>query len=270
MPLNSRFMFVTEPRHYIECQPGEPLPRPCRVSCAFCRGLLKATQSAQRTREKTAERFVFFDASSEFGRERKAPMNPEIRNFLKQLEEYARTHDAHELEHSRKLLNLEPETAQLISILARSSRARRILEIGTSNGYSTIWLAAAVGYGGGRIISIDRSAEKHKLARENLIAAGLAQFVELQLGDASDLIKTLPGPFDFVFFDADRINAPDQLTLLLPKLAPQALLLADNVLSHPTEISGYLSMVNGLRQLHHILVPIGKGLSVGYFDSSPP
>jgi predicted O-methyltransferase YrrM len=194
-------------------------------------------------------------------------MNPEIRNFLRQLEDHARIHDARESEHSRKLLNLEPETAELVSILARSSRARRILEIGTSNGYSTIWLAASIGPDGGRIISIDRSPEKHKLAHENLLATGLLQFVDLRLGDATEVIKTLPGPFDFVFFDADRTSAPDQLNLLLPKLAPQALVLADNALSHPEEISGYLSMVKSLKQLQHVLIPLGKGLSVAFADS---
>ena len=71
-------------------------------------------------------------------------MNPDIRNFLRQLADHARIHDARETEHSRKLLNLEPETAELVSIFARSSRARRVLEIGTSNGYSTI----CSGFGG--------------------------------------------------------------------------------------------------------------------------
>jgi len=194
-------------------------------------------------------------------------MNAEIRNFLRQLEEHARAHDAREPEHSRKLLNLEPETAELVSILARSSRARHVLEIGTSNGYSTIWLAASVGLEGGRIISIDRSREKHKMAQENLLATGLSQCVDLRLGDATEIIATLPGPFDFVFFDADRTSAPGQLNLLLPKLAPKALLLADNVFSHPHEIEGYLTMINSLKQLQHVLVPVGKGLSVAFADS---
>jgi predicted O-methyltransferase YrrM len=194
-------------------------------------------------------------------------MNAEIRTFLRQLEEHARTHDARESEHSRKLLNLEPETAELVSIFARSSRARRVLEIGTSNGYSTIWLAASVGPEGGRVISIDRSGEKHRMARDNLLATGLLQYVDLRLGDATEIIKTLPGPFDFLFFDADRISAPGQLTLLLPKLAPKALILADNVLSHPDEIAGYLTMVTGLKQFQHVVVPVGKGLSVAFADS---
>ena len=194
-------------------------------------------------------------------------MNPEIRNFLRQLEEHARTHDAREPERSRKLLNLDPDTAELLSILARSARARRVLEIGTSNGYSTIWIAASVGPEGGRVISIDRSRKKHKLAQGNLLAAGLLQFVDLRLGDATEVIKALPGPFDFVFFDADRVSAPGQLALLLPKLAPQALILADNALSHPEEIAGYLTMVKGLKQVQHVLIPVGKGLSVAFVDS---
>src|ERR1700736_3803717 len=179
-------------------------------------------------------------------------MNPEIRKLLRQLEVHAKVYDAQESERSRKLLNVEPDTAEIISILARSSRARRILEIGTSNGYSTIWLAASVAREGGHVVSIDRSHEKHRMAHDNLLAAGLLQLVDLRLGDATKVIKTLTGPFDLVFFDGDRISAPDQLVLLLPKLAPQALILADNALSHPDEIAGYLTMIKGLRQFQHV------------------
>ena len=193
-------------------------------------------------------------------------MNPEIRKLLRQLEVHAKVYDAQESERSRKLLNVEPDTAEIISILARSSRARRILEIGTSNGYSTIWLAASVAREGGHVVSIDRSHEKHRMAHDNLLAAGLLQLVDLRLGDATKVIKTLTGPFDLVFFDGDRISAPDQLVLLLPKLAPQALILADNALSHPDEIAGYLTMIKGLRQFQHVLIPVGKGLSVAFVD----
>ena len=190
--------------------------------------------------------------------------------MLKELEDHAAAHDAVETEHSRKLLNLEPDTAQLVSILARSSGARRLLEIGTSNGYSTIWLAASIGPKGGRVTSIDRSPEKQALARENLSKAGLLEYVDLRCGDATEVVATLPGPFDFVFFDADRKSAPDQLTLLLPKLAPVALILADNVLSHPAEIADYLAVVQSLKRLQHVVVPVGKGLSIAFADSRRP
>jgi predicted O-methyltransferase YrrM len=197
-------------------------------------------------------------------------MTPEIRILLKGLEQHAAAHDATESEHSRKLLNLEPDTAELVSILARSCGAKRALEIGTSNGYSTIWLAASIGPSGGRVTSIDRSQEKQEMARENLSKAELLEYVDLRFGDATEVVKTLPGPFDFVFFDADRKSAPDQLTLLLPKLAPVALILADNVLSHPAEIADYLAVVQSLKRLQHVVVPIGKGLSVAFADSRRP
>lgn len=189
-------------------------------------------------------------------------MNAEVRKLLNALEEQGRAHDAVETDRSRKVLNLEPETAQIVSMLARGSQARRVLEIGTSNGYSTIWLAASVAPAGGRVISIDRSPEKQKMARENLAKAGLLEHVELRCGDATEIVAALAGPFDFVLFDADRIDAHKQLALLLPKLAPSAFLLADNALSHPAELAGYLTMIKGLQHVQHALIPVGKGLSV--------
>ena len=194
-------------------------------------------------------------------------MNAEIRKLLAELEEQGRAHDARETDRSPKFLNLEPETARIVSLLARGSRATRILEIGTSNGYSTIWLAASVAPAGGRVITIDRSAEKQKMARENLAKAGLLESIELRCGDATEIIAALPGPFDFVFFDADRISAPKQLALLLPKLSPQAFLLADNALSHPAEIADYLAAIQNVNGVQHALIPVGKGLSVALTDA---
>jgi predicted O-methyltransferase YrrM len=223
-------------------------------------------------------------------------MEDSLRQLLRELETYGREHDAREAEHSRKLLNLEPGTAQLLSILLRSSGSHRVLEIGTSNGYSTIWLAwslsqslsaarvsgaAADGAAGdgarpGSLISIERKPEKQALARENLRRAGFAERedvkadvrpnvqVDLLLGDATEVIRELPGPFDFVFFDADRFGAPVQLRLLLPKLAGRAFVLHDNALSHPREIAAYLAMMEGLPDFQHTIVPVGKGLSVAY------
>jgi len=151
-----------------------------------------------------------------------------------------------------------------VHILARSSGAKFVLEIGTSNGYSTIWLASAVAKNGGRVVTIDQSAEKQSLARENLRRAGLLDSVELLLGKAGTMVRELVGPFDVVFFDADRVSAPESLAFLMPKLTPSALLLADNALSHPEEIAGYLAAVEKLKEFEHVVVPVGKGLSVAY------
>lgn len=190
-------------------------------------------------------------------------MDQPLQALLDELEEFGRANDAAQADRADKMLNLAPETAHLLSLLVRSSR-RRVLEIGTSNGYSTIWLAWAVGQAGGRVTTIDRSAAKQALAEANLRRAGLRDVVELRCGDATAVASGLSGPFDCVFFDADRTSAPAQLELLMPKLAPDVLLCADNALSHPGEIAAYLDTVRALPGFDHLIIPVGKGLSVAY------
>jgi len=187
-----------------------------------------------------------------------------IRKVVIEVEKFGREHDANESDHARRMLNLDPDTAALISILARGFQARSVLEVGTSNGYSTLWLAWAVRSIGGRVTTIDRSAEKQAMARENLSRAGLVDLVDFQNGDATQIVSWLSGPYDLVLFDADRLSAPRQLEYLLPKLMARALVLADNVLSHPGEIAGYLAAVQRLTDFTHVVVPVGKGLSLAF------
>ena len=194
-------------------------------------------------------------------------MNPRLPELLAEIKQQGVENDKRETNRGRRMLNLEPDTARLLSILVRSSRATRVLEVGTSNGYSTIWLASAVAEAGGRVISIDRNPEKQTMARENLRRAGLIDSVDLRLGEASAVVRELDGPFDLVFFDGDRTSAPEQLRLLLPKLASAVLVVADNVLSHPREIARYLAAVGKLEGFDHVVVPIGKGLSLAYRGS---
>jgi predicted O-methyltransferase YrrM len=187
-----------------------------------------------------------------------------MRAFLSELYATGQQHDARQQERAEKMLNLEPETAQLLNILMRSSRRTRLLEIGTSNGYSTIWLAWAISMAGGMVISIDRDTHRQTQADANLRQVGLREVVDLRCGDATEIVAGLPGSFDCVFFDADRTSAPAQLALLMPKLTPDVLLLADNVLSHPQEIAAYLNALEALPYFDRVIVPVGKGLSVAY------
>ena len=101
-------------------------------------------------------------------------------------------------------------------------------------------------------------------ADESLSRAGVRDLVDLRLGDATEIVEGLPGPFDLVFFDADRVSAPAQFRLLVPKLAPDVMVLADNVLSHPEEIGGYLEALEALPGFDRLVVPVGKGLSIAY------
>jgi predicted O-methyltransferase YrrM len=191
-------------------------------------------------------------------------MDERLRNLLKEIEEHGLENDARVTERPRKMLNLEPASAQLLSILVRASGVTRAIEIGTSNAYSTIWLAWSLAPAGGRILSIDRNPDKHALARGNLRRANLLDRAELRTGDAAEILRQLAGPFDLVFLDADRRSFPEQFQILLPKLAPKALVVADNVLSHPEEIAEYLKLISSLADFQHTIVPVGKGLSIAY------
>ena len=189
-------------------------------------------------------------------------MHENVRRLLAELEHWGQEHDAHEVERGRKMLNLEPDTAQLLSMLVQNGQRTRLLEVGTSNGYSTIWLAWAAQQTGGHLISIERNADKQALAAANLQRVNLSEMVTLRLGDATEVLKELSGPFDFVFLDADRDQYPAQLPLIVARLTPNALLLADNVHSHPQEIAPYLEAISAQRAFEHVVVGVGKGLSM--------
>src|SRR6185503_13813906 len=101
----------------------------------------------------------------------------------------------------RQLLAVGPDTGRLINILARSLKAPTILELGTSYGYSGIWLAEAARAAGGRVITMELSEKKSAYARDMAERAGLADFIDYQVGDAVELIAKLPQGIDFVLVD---------------------------------------------------------------------
>jgi predicted O-methyltransferase YrrM len=187
-------------------------------------------------------------------------------DVLRNVEAFGHANDAQEKDRARRMLNLERNTAELIQILVYSCRRKRILEIGTSNGYSAIWLGSVLRAirGAQRLVTIERDADKVQQARLNIASAGLSETITVHEGSATEIIATLPGPFDCVFFDADRVSAPEQLHLLLPKLERDVLLLADNILSHPDEVAGYLAEFEHLPEFVTTTVTVGKGLHIAY------
>lgn len=192
-------------------------------------------------------------------------LGTELDSLLRELESEGQRNDAQEQDRKKKFLNLERPTAELIYVLLQAARRKHILEIGTSNGYSTIWIAAALkDCVDASFISIEILAEKLAMARTNLRRAGFESTVKLVEGNATDVVGGLRGPFDCVFFDADRVSAPTQLRLLLPKLTEEVLLLADNALSHPEEIAAYIDMVEELPGFACTLTPVGKGLHIAW------
>src|SRR6202043_2487050 len=110
--------------------------------------------------------------------------NPEIAAFLDQLEREGLAHDSAQAEHRQKRLNLEQPTAQLLQLVILSGSRRRVLEIGTSNGYSALWIADALRRipGAEPLITIERDSEKAAQARQNLSLAGLAAWTDIRIG----------------------------------------------------------------------------------------
>jgi predicted O-methyltransferase YrrM len=106
---------------------------------------------------------------------------------------------------------------------------RRALEIGTSTGHSAIWMAWALSKTGGKLITIEIDEERHKEALANFEKAGVARFVDARLADAHELVKKLPGPFDFVFSDADKEWNKQYFVDVAPKMAPGGCFTTHNV-----------------------------------------
>ncbi len=189
---------------------------------------------------------------------------PALRAFLEDLAELGRRHDAEEPEHSKRFLNIAPETGRLLAILVRAIRAGQILEIGTSNGYSTIWLAWAAGSTDGHVTTIERSANKIAMARTNLERAGVADRVTVREGVALDVLRGLRGPYDLIFLDADRPNYLAYLGRAIPLLRPGGLLVTDNVVSHANELREFLHAVQSDPALQTVILPLGNGQSLTY------
>jgi predicted O-methyltransferase YrrM len=151
-----------------------------------------------------------------------------------ELLEASREHDSRQADRLARFRNVEAETGALLSLLVLATNTRRVLEIGTSNGYSTLWLADAVEQTGGHLISVEINPERTALARVNLERAALS--AELRTADAAEVLPTLdPESVDLVFVDAERPAYPAYLPDLKRILPPGGLLAVDNAISHEHE-----------------------------------
>jgi predicted O-methyltransferase YrrM len=121
-----------------------------------------------------------------------------------------------------------PHQGKLLNLMARMSGANSILEIGTLGGYSTIWLARALGEGG-RLVTLEADPKHAEVARANIDNAGFAQVVEVKLGRAIDTLPTVEGPFDLVFIDADKPSNADYFEWAMRLTHPGSVIVVDNV-----------------------------------------
>ena len=136
------------------------------------------------------------------------------------------------------------QDGEFLSFLVKAVRAKSALEVGTSHGFSAIWMGIALEETGGRLTTIEIDAARHDLARRNVAEAGLSQRITLIKADAHLEAVKLPGPFDFVFLDADKEGQVDYFHKLYPKkLLPGGLLAVHNAIRQAASMRDYLDLV---------------------------
>ena len=179
-----------------------------------------------------------------------------------------RDYDATQSDRLARLRNVEPETAELLGVLVRATRARRVLEVGTSNGHSTRWLADAAEAVGGQVETLDIDPRRTEQALANLNRAGLSEVVNCRtIGAAQALAEYPDAAWDFVFLDAERPEYPSYWPNLRRSLAPGAVLAIDNAVSHESELQSFNRLLGDDPHLTTALVPIGAGLIVAALDA---
>ena len=190
---------------------------------------------------------------------------PERDAAVKEMEAYA-------AEHSVPIIG--PAVARLLTLLVQVSGATRIFEMGSAIGYSTIWLAWAAGTKA-KVFYTDGSPENARRAQEHFRKAGVAKRINVQVGNALELVKKTPGKFDFIFNDIDKHQYPDALRAGLPELKRGGLFVTDNTLwsgkaARPTTaddkdtlgVQEFNRLVYASKELFPVLVPLRDGVTV--------
>ncbi len=163
----------------------------------------------------------------------------------------------------QEMLAITVDTGIFFSVLLKAIKARRILEVGTSAGFSTLWFADAVGKNyNTRVITIEMNPQKVELALKNFKEAGVDKMIEIKQGIALDLLHKLKGKFDFIFLDADKENIIRYFDLVLPMVRIGGIIAADNML-YPDHfrpaMRKYARYVHNKPNIQSVTVPIGMG-----------
>ncbi len=186
-------------------------------------------------------------------------MDQQVAAVMRRLEEEDRVDRQDGTPQSRRLRAVTADVGRFLNLLARTAGARSILEIGTSGGYSTLWLAAAAAETGGQVTTLELDPAKVERATANLSEAGLESLVTIVHGDARQTVGSLAPPFDFVFLDTEKELYLELLEPLVRLLRPGGVLVADNLLSHPDDLAPFRRAAESHPDLECVLVPIPRG-----------
>jgi predicted O-methyltransferase YrrM len=160
---------------------------------------------------------------------------------------------------SHRLRAITPDVGQLLLTLALAVGARRIVEVGTSGGYSTLWLALAAQRTSGRVTTFEIDPAKVALAASTFSDAGVAGVVDLRAEDAAVGLRAFAQDVDLVFIDAEKRDYETYLDLAVVALRPGGLLVADNLTSHAADLEGFRRKALAHARLSSVVIPMGNG-----------
>lgn len=183
---------------------------------------------------------------------------------LKRLDEIYHQFLAHDAEQSDRIAryrNIEPESAQFLSMLVTIQQSQQLLEIGTSTGYSTLWLADAVKTIKGHLTTLEIDAERSRQAKSNIQAFGFQDQVEFWIGDAQTFLDSATEQYDLILLDAER-DAYIEYWASLKRLLkhPNGVLIVDNVISHAEQVAGFIEIIQQDDHYSSQTLAIGAGL----------
>ncbi len=198
--------------------------------------------------------WVFDDSNQD---KRPLAADPTEEKILKLLEDLAQTDNSN--------LMVPLEDGRLLRMLAESTGARNIVEIGTYNGYSTLWFCLALRHTGGKITTHEMNPKHIALARENFQKAGVESMITIVEGNAHETVARLKEPIDILFIDADKPGYADYLRKLLPLVRPGGLILAHNTTNTGRQMPDYFTAVTTDPNLDSIFLgqqSIGMGITL--------
>ena len=207
---------------------------------------------------------------------RSAFMQDDIDDYLYRLlparDEVVSEMEKHAAENDIPIIG--PAVARMLSLFVQVSGAKRIFEMGSAIGYSTIWLARAAGPKG-KVVYTDGDPEKARGARDYFRRAGVAKRIEIRVGNALELVKNAPGTFDLIFNDVDKHQYPDALGAALGKLRRGGLFITDNTLwsgkaarpappddVHTQGVQEFNRLVYASKKLYPVMIPMRDGVTV--------
>jgi len=187
-------------------------------------------------------------------------MAPSLEALKAELERFGRSNDELHAERAQRMLNITRDTGEFLAVLVRANSARRVLEIGTSNGYSTLWLAEAAKAIGGAVTTVELSDTKVRMARETFTRSGLSDCIQLR-HEAADRVldRSEPEAYDLVFLDSERPEYPGWWPRLRRVLRPGGLLVVDNATSHAEQMAPFMDLVRADPAFTTCLATVGNG-----------